>query len=60
MRADESSTENTESDTVSQNSESNEPLPQNSDEAVVDDKAIIRENSDGGPQIISGEPPITD
>ena len=60
IKEDDPSAESVESDTASQNSESNEPLPQNTDEIIVDDKAIIRENSDGGPQIISGEPPITD
>lgn len=59
-RENESTTENVESDTASQNSDNSEPLPQNTDEIIVDDKAIIRENLDGGSQIISGEPPITD
>lgn len=45
----------------SQNSSSGQlPQEQKSTEAVLDNKAIVRENSDGGPQIVSSEPPITD
>lgn len=33
---------------------------QNSSEAVAENKAIIRENSNSGPQIVSGESPITE
>lgn len=43
----------------SQNSSSGQ-LPQESNDSSLDNKAIVRENSDGGPQIVSGESPITD
>lgn len=56
-----STSSNSSSSESSQNSSSGQlPQEQKLIEVVLDNKAIIRENSDGGPQIVSSEPPITD
>lgn len=56
VKEDEIPAASAESSSSSQSSQSE----QNTDEAIVDNKAIVRENSDTSPQIVSGEPPITD